>query len=60
MDWLQEVWKKRDGAFFDSKSLLVMDSMKAHIKESVTTVAKKKTLEFRRFNKNTATVRHKP
>ena len=42
MDWLQEVWKKRDGTFFDSKGLLIMDSMKAHIKESVTTVAKKK------------------
>ena len=42
IDWLQEISKKRDRTFFDSKGLLIMDSMKAHIKESVTTVEKKK------------------
>lgn len=42
LDWFQEVWKKREGAFFNSKGLLIMDSMKAHIKETITTAAKKK------------------
>ncbi|GFW49474.1 pogo transposable element with KRAB domain [Trichonephila clavipes] len=41
LDWFQEVWKKREGAFFNSKGVLIMDSMKAHIKVSVKVEAKK-------------------
>ncbi|GFU90456.1 pogo transposable element with KRAB [Trichonephila clavipes] len=41
LDWFQEVWKKREGAFFNSKGVLFMDFMRAHIKDSVKTEAKK-------------------
>ncbi|GFU21720.1 pogo transposable element with KRAB domain [Trichonephila clavipes] len=41
LDWFQEVWKKREGAFFNSKGVLIMDSMRAHIKDSVKAEAKK-------------------
>ncbi|GFW78533.1 pogo transposable element with KRAB domain [Trichonephila clavipes] len=37
-----EVWKKREGAFFNSKGVLIMDSMRAHIKDIVKAEAKKK------------------
>ena len=39
-DLFKEVWKKRDGAFFNSKGLLILDSMNVHIKESIITSAK--------------------
>lgn len=35
LQWLDEVWRKRKGAFFQPKSLLILDSMRAHIVESV-------------------------
>lgn len=44
LDWFQEVWKKREGAFFNSRGLLIFDAMKAHTKESVMTAAKKKSI----------------
>ncbi|KFM61528.1 Pogo transposable element with KRAB, partial [Stegodyphus mimosarum] len=44
LDWFQEVWKKREGAFFNSKGVLIMDSMRAHIKDSVKAEAKKKNI----------------
>ena len=43
-DWFREVWKKRDKVFFNSRGLLILDSMKAHIKESVITSSKQKTI----------------
>ncbi|GFX12245.1 pogo transposable element with KRAB domain [Trichonephila clavipes] len=42
LDWFQEVWKKREGAFFNSKGVLIMDSIRAHIKDSLKAEAKKK------------------
>lgn len=39
-DWLQEVWRKRKGAFFNPKGLLIMDSMRAHLTEPVKASAK--------------------
>ncbi|GFW43467.1 pogo transposable element with KRAB domain [Trichonephila clavipes] len=41
LDWFQEVWKKREGAFFNSKGVLITDSMRAHIKNNVKAEAKK-------------------
>ncbi|GFV51535.1 pogo transposable element with KRAB domain [Trichonephila clavipes] len=41
LNWFQEVWKKREGAFFNFKGVLIMDSMRAHIKGSVKAEAKK-------------------
>jgi transposase-like protein len=42
LDWFQEVWKKREGAFFNSKGVLIMDSRRAHLNDSVKAEAKKK------------------
>ncbi len=33
--WLENCWARRPGAIFSPKSLLVMDSMRAHLKDSV-------------------------
>ena len=33
--WLNSVFRKRKGMFFKPKALLIMDSMKAHVKDSV-------------------------
>lgn len=33
--WIEEVWRKRRGAFFKPCGLLIMDSMRAHLLESV-------------------------
>lgn len=33
--WLNNVWKKRKHSFFNTKSLLIMDSCRAHITEDV-------------------------
>ncbi|GFX09974.1 pogo transposable element with KRAB domain [Trichonephila clavipes] len=41
LDWFEEVWKKREDAFFNSKGVLIIDSMRAHIKDSVKAEAKK-------------------
>jgi len=29
-EWLQTVWRLRPGGFFNTKSMLILDSMKAH------------------------------
>ena len=44
IDLFQKVWKKQDGAFFCSKGLSILGSMKAHVKESITTSTKKKNI----------------
>ncbi|KFM71972.1 Pogo transposable element with KRAB, partial [Stegodyphus mimosarum] len=36
-EWLQKVWQCRKGSFFQPKRLLIMDSMHAHLLESVKT-----------------------
>lgn len=41
LEWLKEVWRKRKGAFFQPNGLLIMDSMKAHLMDSVKIEAKK-------------------
>jgi hypothetical protein len=33
--WLQKVWQKRKGSFFNPKSLLIFDSAKSHLTEEV-------------------------
>lgn len=44
LEWFEEVWRKREGAFFNARGILILDSMKAHIKESVIEFAKKKNI----------------
>lgn len=41
LDWINEIWRKRKGAFFQPKGLLIMDSMRAHLLDSVKTEAKR-------------------
>ena len=42
--WFQEVWKKQDKVFFRLKGLLILDSIKAHVKVSIMTLALKKNI----------------
>lgn len=39
--WLEEVFRKRKGAFFQPKAVLILDSMRAHLLESVKEKCKK-------------------
>lgn len=41
LEWLTEVWRKRKNSFFLLSGLLVMDSMRAHLVDSVKAAAKK-------------------
>jgi transposase-like protein len=41
LDWMNEVWRKRKGSFFQPSGILVLDSMRAHLLESVKVAAKK-------------------
>lgn len=41
IEWLNEVWRKRKGAFFQPSGLLVMDSMRAHLTDPVKKAAQK-------------------
>ncbi len=40
LDWINEVWRKRKGAFFQPSGILIMDSMRAHLLDSVKLAAK--------------------
>lgn len=35
IEWLEKVWQRRKGSFFNSKGLLIMDSMRSHLLDSV-------------------------
>lgn len=41
IDWLNEVWRKRKGAFFHPSGILIMDSMAAHLTDPVKEAARK-------------------
>lgn len=41
MHWIEECYKKRKGAFFQPKGLVILDSMRAHLLESVKLKLKK-------------------
>lgn len=41
LHWLNEVWRKRKGAFFQPRGILIVDSMRAHLMESVKSECKK-------------------
>lgn len=41
LKWFEEVWRKRRDAFFDNKGLLILDSMRAHLEDSVKKYAAK-------------------
>lgn len=41
LEWLAEVWKKRKNSFFQPSGLLIMDSMRAHLVDSVKAAARK-------------------
>lgn len=41
LDWLDEVWRKRKGAFFKPRGLLIFDSMRAHLTDPVKHACKK-------------------
>lgn len=41
IDWLNEVWRKRSGSFFQPSGVLIFDSMRAHLMESVKVEARR-------------------
>jgi hypothetical protein len=40
-EWLDEVWRRRKNSFFNTKSLLIYDSARAHITEDVKNLVKR-------------------
>ena len=40
-NWTEECWARKHGAFFAQKSMLIMDSMRTHLKDTVKENARK-------------------
>jgi hypothetical protein len=40
-EWLEEVWRRQKNSFFNTKSLLIYDSARAHITEDVKNLVKR-------------------
>lgn len=40
-EWIEKVWQRRKGSFFDRKGLLIMDSMRSHLLDTVKSHFKK-------------------
>lgn len=44
--WIEKVWQRRKGSFFDRKGFLVMDSMRSHLLDSVKSRLKKASTDL--------------
>ena len=40
-EWLQKIWQRRKGSFFQPKGLLIMDCMRSHLLDSVKMMCRK-------------------